>query len=126
VLVVKRSSILAALLLVTGCASPAPRPRSASPPAPLPGVVEPVEKDENPGSLIWPLDQWLVEFANRNGLELRYRERDTFGRSVVRPGPGPYASEADALATLRRVAGRHGFSVTELRPHVFQLKRIDG
>lgn len=84
------------------------------------------DRDENPNSQSWPLDRWLVEFENRNGVELKYRERDTFGQQVILPGPGPFDSDQDAMDALRRVCRKSGLTLTEIGPHVYRLKKLDG
>jgi len=118
---VKRVGLLTFVFLV-GCATP---PRAArnypiEQHEPPPDVRD---KDENPQSQAWPLDRWLVEFENRNGVELKYREQDTFGQEVIQPGPGPFDSDQDALDALRRVCRKADLHVVELRPHVYSLRR---
>jgi hypothetical protein len=126
---VKPTLLLSLLFVIAaaGCESPRPVVEYRSYPAPsqpAPSALE--DKDENPESQVWPLDLWLVEFAKRNGVELHYRDRDTFGRSVIRPGPGPFDSDDEAQDELRRVARRNGLTLVEERRHVFSLKRLDG
>jgi hypothetical protein len=126
---VKPTSLTFLVCLLAGCVEARPRAVESHSSYPAPSRAAPSsleDKDENPGSQVWPLDLWLVEFAKRNGLELRYRDRDMFGRSVVRPGPGPFDSEDDAIEALRRVARRNGLTLTQERQHVFSLKRLDG
>ncbi|HZU95155.1 MAG TPA: hypothetical protein VFF73_00495, partial [Planctomycetota bacterium] len=108
------------LLLGLGCAAPPRTNRAPSYPVErAPAEADVRDKDENPSSQAWPLDRWLVEFENRNGVELKYREQDTFGREVVQPGPGPYDSDQEAMDTLRRVARKNGLSVSEVGRHVY-------
>ena len=124
---VKRALVL--LVLALGCASRPPRTDNAArsyPQDPAPPEADLRDKDENPGSQAWPLDRWFVEFENRNGVELKYRTQDTFGREVVQPGPGPFDSDQEALDALRRVARKNGLTTVELGPHVYRLKRLDG
>ena len=122
-------SVLAGLLLAgAGCASgPSSKSKPVAarnyPSEPPSDTVSPAERDENPSSQVWPLDLWLVEFGKRNGVELRYRDQDTFNRSVVRPGPGPYDSDSEATSVLRQVCSRNGLLAVEERRHVFTLKR---
>jgi hypothetical protein len=121
---VKTTAVLL-LLLGLGCAAP-PRTNRASYPVERPPPEADVrDKDENPSSQAWPLDRWLVEFETRNGVELKYREQDTFGHEVVQPGPGPYDSDQEAMDILRRVAHKNGLSVSEVGRHVYKLQRLD-
>lgn len=124
--------VLALLLAVlVGCATERartgsdPRPSASSYPETEPPPADPpADRELNPQSQVWPLDLWLVEFAKRNGVELKFRDRDTIGRSVVRPGPGPYDTDDEALDVLRRVCRRNNLSVLEERAHVFAIRRL--
>ncbi len=126
----KSASLLVALVFALGCEvspSPSPQPRPVSYPVERPPPEPEIrDKDENPQSQAWPLDRWLVEFENRNGVELKYRSQDTFGHEVVQPGPGPFDSDQDALDALWRVARRNGLTVVEVAPHTYRLRRLDG
>jgi hypothetical protein len=84
------------------------------------------DKDQNPNSQAWPLDRWLVEFENRNGVELKYREQDTFGHEVIQPGPGPFDTDQEALDALRRVLRKSRLTLIEIGPHIYRIKRVDG
>jgi hypothetical protein len=117
--------LVAGLLALGGC-DLLPRMPSDSRPsyADRPPQQTPVDsKEENPTSDVWPLDTWLVEFEKRNGVDLHYREQDAVNRTVIRPGPGPFETEAQALSVLRQIARRNGLYVAEERPHVFALRR---
>ncbi|MBI3722937.1 hypothetical protein HY251_03130 [bacterium] len=119
--------IAASAVLIAGCeAQPQRAPRAESRydyPNDRPSQLPVEAKDENPGSQVWPLDLWLVEFEKRNGVELHYRDRDTFDHDVLSPGPGPFDSDALAMMVLRRVCYRNGLLVVEERPHVYTLRR---
>ena len=127
---VKRALISVLLLVAMGCDVFLERrtePRNANYPAerrdPPPDLHD---RDENPQSQAWPLDRWLVEFENRNGVELKYREQDTFGHEVVQPAPGPFDTDQQALDALHRVCRRSGLTLVEVGPHVYKIKRLDG
>lgn len=127
----KRASLTFIFLVAAGCVVPARRTEPTSRSANYPQDRPPPEpelrdKDENPNSQAWPLDRWFVEFENRNGVELKYREQDTFGHEVVQPGPGPFDSDQEALDALRRVARKSGLTVVEIGPHVYKIRRLDG
>jgi hypothetical protein len=123
---VKRA-VLCALVLLAGCAARQTHSEPRSYPVerrePTPEVRD---KDENPDSQAWPLDRWLVAFENRNGVELKYREQDTFGREVVQPQPGPFDSDQEAMDVLRRVCRKNGLTLVEVGPHIFRIRRLDG
>src|SRR5207253_878809 len=92
VLVIRtRSTPFVVLLLgaLAGCESPRRSHqedvRVSYPPPEGRRTEPPVDKEGNPDSQVWPLDLWLVEFGKRNGVELRYRDRDVFDKEVVRP-----------------------------------------
>jgi hypothetical protein len=90
---------------------------------PAPTGPDPATKEQDPDSQVWPLGLWLVEFEKRNGVDLHFRDQDTFGRSVVRPGPGPFDSDDEAIAALRTVANKNGLYAIEVRPYVYNLRR---
>ena len=124
----KRAALLLAIVLVAGCSTQTRQTRSEPRNYPIErreGPPELRDKDENPNSQAWPLDRWLVEFENRNGVELKYRDQDTFGHEVIQPQPGPFDSDQYALDALRRVCGKAGLAVIELKPHVYKIKRLD-
>jgi len=126
--IVKRLSFLI-LVAALGCVSRPPRTEPTPPSYPQeqrPPEPELSDKDENPNSQAWPLDRWFVEFENRNGVELKYRDQDTFGREVVLPGPGPFDSDQDALDALRQVARKNHLTVVEIGAHIYRIKRLDG
>ncbi len=122
-----KRALLVLIALLAGCAArqthsePRSYPIERRDPPP-----ELRDKDENPSSQAWPLDRWLVEFENRNGVELKYREQDTFGREVVQPGPGPFDSDQDAIDALRRICRKNGLTLVEIGPHIYRLRRLDG
>jgi hypothetical protein len=120
----RRGSVVLVLALATGCLDVRPRTEvhESYPDRPQP-VTPVVQKDENPTSDAWPLDLWLVEFEKRNGLDIHYRDQDTVNHTVIRPGPGPFDTDEEALSILRQVCRRNGLWVIEQRPHVFELRR---
>jgi hypothetical protein len=119
------ASIVLGLASLAGCDALPRRHTESRPNYPdRPQPVVPVDsKDENPASEVWPLDLWLVEFEKRNGVDLHYRDQDAVNHTVIRPGPGPFDSEDEAVAVLRQIAWRNGLSLIEERPHVYALKR---
>lgn len=123
---VRRSACLVlALVVVAGCESSRPRSEArASYPIERPPPPTDIDtKDSNPGSEVWPLDLWLVEFEKRNGVDIHFRDQDTVNRTVIHPGPGPFDSDEQALAVLRQIARRNGLYVAEEKRHVYALKR---
>lgn len=124
-----RAPLVLLLLLGAGCVTRPPRTEQSPRNYPVERPPPPADlndKDENPSSQAWPLDRWLVEFENRNGVELKYRSQDTFGHTVVQPGPGPFDSDQDALDALRVVCRKSGLTLVEVGPHIYKIKKLDG
>lgn len=81
------------------------------------------DKALEPESQVWPLALWLDELARRNGVVVRYDDRDVSEGEVVSPGPGPFDSDAEARGALEQVLRRFDLRAVEEKTHVFRVKR---